>query len=1139
MPTSLLSELSSVFMRILTKLICGISCGLVGTSEASASVSLKQGATLLFYGNSLVERLFEQGGMEANLQLAHPELQLRLRSLAWTGDEVGNRWRAEGYAEHLKNLIERWPAQVVVVGFGMNEAFGGGEGVAAFQAQWEVFLRQLQRLHPGAQLVLLAPTAMEAAAAPKGVDVLARNRDLALYSEVIRELAKARSLGFVDLYGESLAAYNASALALTSNGLHLNERGCGLMGRVVAAALAGEAAVGRVDLARLAEVAPAAARKARYVADVVRPKNGVVYYGVRKRPDEYAAEMPRYHQLIELAEADLHELVRDPGKRFASFAIPTLPPMAEGKTKPDAVLGVIKPAAEQQQEISVAPGFALNLFASDEQFPELRNPVQMAFDARGRLWVVSMPTWPHTVPGALPADKILVLEDTDRDGRADTCTVFAEGFDALDGIAFHEQGVIVSAQPRLLLLRDTDGDGRADEQRELLRGVDVTDSHHGGMINTDVLGHIALCDGVFHRSQFETPFGPRRGIDSTTYRFDTRSGRFWTEWQSTTPNPWKMCYDREGSPFQMYGDGIVQDGLQLTRTPLGAYHPFAHGKVLGYGKGSGAASISSPNFPDAYQHGMASATLLGRYFVAISRLNMEAGPYAASDRIDLLRSENPAFRPVDLAFGLDGALYVSDFSSKIIGHAQHPLRDPLWNHDRGRIWRVVSTAKPVVTDWPQIEGAPVSALLSLLRHPQDLVRTHVRIELRKLGAATLAPLREWVGGLDRSAVDYGQSALEALWVLESLGEAQPPLLQEVLEAADPAVRAAGVQLLRFQADRLPDVAGILERMLKDAHPRVRMAVVNVCAFLRSEQPGLEHLFHGLSDPNPAVARMVKDLSLGTRPLKGRSVPVLEMAQECRLPVWQSSRPDGEVFDAAGGKAPLGGSNGTWRTLVRAATGQSAMLSVKHGYLDIVVNGVQLLSSDSMWSSQQQAQFELAKGLNRLEVTFRNLKGGLPAVYLSSLLGERTDGVVIAEDQAALGELGAAWEAAHTADADALRVQAVPNQMQFAPKEFRVKAGKPVRIVFENPDLMLHNFVLLRPGSGEEVGTLADQMAAQADAALRAYVPDSPKVLYATGLVHPGAKAELKFKAPALPGRYPYLCTFPGHWRIMQGEMVVE
>lgn len=1128
-------------MRLQAKLlpVCLFGLWAAACSSAEAGTLEKQGATLLFYGNSLVERLCEQGGMEAYLQLAHPDLRLRVRSLAWTGDEVGNRWRAEGYAEHLKNLLDRWTADVVVVGFGMNESFGGAEGVSGFQAQWEGFLRQLQKLHPNAKTVLLSPTAMEAAAVPKGVDVGARNKNLALYSAVIRELAARHNIGFVDLYAESLAAYDGAAVPLTSNGLHLNERGCQLMGRAVAVALAGEDAVGRVDPVRLGELVPAAARKARYVADVVRPKNGVVYYGVRKRPDEYAAEMPRYHQLIELAEADLHELARNPEKSFASFPVPTLPPPPPGKSRPDAVLGVIKPAAEQQKEMAVADGFELNLFASDEQFPELRNPVQMAFDARGRLWVVSMPTWPHTVPGSLPEDKILVLEDLDRDGKADTCTVFAEGFDALDGIAFHERGVIVSAQPRLLLLKDSDGDGRADRQEELLRGVDVTDSHHGGMINTDVLGHVSFCDGVFHRSQFETPFGPHRGIDSTTYRFDPRSWRLWTEWQSITPNPWKMCYDREGAAFQMYGDGIVQDGLQMTRTPLGAYHPFAHGKVLGYGKGSGAASISSPNFPEAYQHGMASATLLGRYFVAISRLNPDAGPYAATDRLDLVRSENPAFRPVDLAFGMDGALYVSDFTSRIIGHAQHPLRDPLWNHERGRIWRVVSKARPVVRDWPRIEGAPVDALLPLLRHPQDLVRNHVRIELRKLGQELLPRLREWASGLNKTAADYGQCALEVLWVQESLGEAHATLLQDVLTSGDPAVRAAGVQLVRFQADRLPDAASILERMLKDPHPRVRMAVVNVAAFLRTEQRGLEHLFHGFQDANPAVARMVQDLGLGTRPLKGRSVPVLEVAQECRLPVWQSARPDGEVFDSARGKPPLGGTNGTWSTLVRAEAGQPAMLSVKHGYLDIVVNGVQLLSSDSMWSSQQQAQFELTKGLNRLEVTFRNLKGGLPAVFLSNLLGERLQGVEGAGDPAALGELGAAWEGAHAADADALRVQAVPNQMQFAPREIRVKAGKAVRLIFENSDLMLHNFVLLRPGSGEEVGMLADQMAARVDAVARAYVPDSPQVLQATGLVAPGARAELKFKAPNVAGRYPYLCTFPGHWRVMRGELVVE
>lgn len=1104
-----------------------------------AQIVREKDANILFYGNSLVERLCEQGEMEAWVHLSMPDAGVHFRSLAWTGDEVGNRQRAEGYAEHLKNLLALWPAKTVVIGFGMNESFAGEAGIQAFRSQWEIYFKQLTKFHPGASFVLLGPTAVEARSSPKGVDVAVRNRNLELYSAVIADLAKSWSATFVDLFADTSAAYITSKDPFTTNGLHLSDIGNSHVARTIARVLVGEEAFSRADGTRLKEVSLAAAAKAAYVAEVVRPKNGVVYYGVRKRPDEYTAEIPRYHQLIEQADANLHALVKNSAARFSDFPAPSLPPLPAGKSRPDAVLGVVRPAAEQQGEIAVADGFDLNLFASDEQFPDLRNPVQIAFDAKGRLWVVTMPSWPHTVPGEAPQDKILVLEDTDRDGKADKCVVFADGLDALDGVAFHENGVVVSAQPRLWLMKDTDGDGRADVKTELLRGVDVTDSHHGGMIAADPLGMIWFCDGVFHRSQFETPFGNLRGIDSSTYRLDPRSGRISVEWQSSTPNPWKMTFDREGSPFQMYGDGLVLDGLQLTWTPLGAYHKFGHAKVLGYGKGSAAASISSPNFPDEFQHGMASATLLGRYFVAISQLQAEGGPYIASKRIDVLRSENPAFRPVDIAFGMDGGMYVSDFSSAIIGHAQHPMRDPLWNHERGRIWRVISKAKPVVKEWPSIEGRPIGELLDMLRNSQDLVREHVRIELRRHGEELLPALDHWTGALDRSTDDFKKYALEALWIFESKGEVRPELLEEVLAGNDFSARAAAVQLVRFQRDRLPDPVGLLGRMLKDPHPRVRMAVVNVIALLRPDYPEYDHLLHGYQDGNAAVSQMLTDLKFGTRPLKGRSVPVLEMASETQLGFWQSTRSDGEVLVAASGKSPLGGSNGTWVTSVDSKSAQPAIVSVRHGYVDIQVNGVQVLSSDSMWSSQQQAQVELRKGVNKISVTFRNLKSGVPPVYLSNLLGENIEGVRKATDLTSLAELSGVWEASHPEEAGGVQLQAVPNQMQFSPKEFTVKAGATVRLVFKNPDLMIHNFVLLKPGAEEEVGALADRMAKQQDAAKRGYIPKSSKILQASGLVDPGTSEEFEFRAPKEPGRYPYICTFPGHWRLMRGVMVVE
>ena len=1102
--------------------------------SSPAEVPLTKDATILFYGNSMVERLLESGEMEARIQLALPEKKLRIRSLAWTGDEVGWRLRPEGYVEHLKTLLAKWPANVVVLGYGMNESFAGHAGLKDFRSQYELLLRDLKRLHPEAKLVLLSPIAVE--------DDERRNSDVAAYSAAIAELAGGHDALFVDLFSTSQAAYRRSATPLTMQGIHLNEAGAREIGAIIAREFVGEAALARVATWRVDEVARAAARKSHAVAEIVRPKNGVVYYGVRKRPEENAAELPRYHGIIEQSEVILHALVSKPDSRLADFPPPSLPPLPEGKTVPDRFSGgVLKAPAEQMHDLAVAEGYALNLFASEEQFPELKNPVQMAFDARGRLWLVTMPSFPHTVPGEQPRDKILILEDSDRDGRADKCTVFADGFDALDGVAFHEKGIIVSAQPRLLILRDTDGDDRADTQTELLRGVDVTDSHHGGMIATDPLGHLIFSDGVFHRSQFETPFGVVRGIDSTTYRLHPASGRVETEWQGMTPNPWKVSFDRHGNMFQRFGGGHVLDGLQQTWTPLGIWHPYGNGTVLNYAKGCALSVISSPNFPAEFQQGIASATLLGSYTVSISKVTSNDGPIVATDRIDLLTSQNSAFRPVDCEFGFDGALYVSDFASRIIGHAQHPMRDPQWNHTLGRIWRVISKAGPVPVDWPKIEGATMRELIALLDHPQNIVRHHARIQLRAKGA-------EAVAALDGAQLATEQAKLEALWVLAASGQARPAWLSDLAKSADPLIRAAAVQLVRFLAAQLPDGHALLAAAAQDAHPRVRMAAIHTAAHLRAN--GDMHAVHAIgamAANESAVRQMLDDLKAGTTAAKGRSVPVLDVAPESEVKEWlfvgETGATEQKAYPAAGG-GKGGGKNSaiktrTYRTYFEADAAQTALLNVRHGYLDVAANGVQILSADSPYSSQHQLQLELRKGLNVVEIAYRRSKPVPPPVFICDPLGYPLRSVRFPADQKALAASARAWETAHAADANALHVRAVPNLMQFAPKELRIKRGAMVRIIFENPDLMQHNLVLVAIGADEEVGALADRMATQPDALAKHYLPDTKKILHATPLVNPNGRAELNFTAPSEPGRYPYLCTFPGHWRVMRGVLLVE
>jgi glucose/arabinose dehydrogenase/azurin len=1128
-----------------------IAAAALALSPARAQVALAPDDTLLFYGNSMVERLLEQGDLEAIVQLANPEKKLHFRSLAWTGDEVGYRMRPEGYEKHLKKLLAAWPAKVVVAGFGMNESFNGPAGLPEFRAQLATYLDQLARLHPKAQLVLLGPTAGEKLVGSP--DEIAHSRDLASYSQVIAEAAKARGTRFVDL-----SAYGQMPMRPTPNVLHTDDFMSDVALAISRVILDGDA-LAKINPARVSEVAKAAARKQHYVAELVRPKNADLYYGVRERPEEYNAEIPRYHEMVARTEADIYAMVADPKRAMTEDSQLWLPPLPPIKGRDDgAATGIIKPPAEQQAEFKVAEGYTVNLFASEVEFPELRNPVQIAFDARGRLWVVTMPSFPHTVPGRPPEDKIIVLEDTDHDGKADKSTTFAEGLDALDGIAFSQLGVIVSEQPRLWVMNDTDGDGKADTKRELLRGIDVTDSHHGGMIATDPLGDVLFCDGVFHRSQIETPFGVVRGIDATTYRLHPRTGRVETEWQSITPNPWKITYDRTGNLFQMYGDGLVLDALPLTWTPLGVYHPFAYAKVVGYGKGSAAASISSPNFPDEYQQGMASASLLGNYTVSLTKFDYDKGMVRNTGHLDVVSSKNAAFRPADLAFGFDGALYVSDFCSAIIGHAQHAMRDPHWDHDHGRIWRVVSNAKPVVKDFPKIEGARVHELLALLQHPQDIVRHHARIELRARARVVnddpeqkdifvhvLPALDQWVAKLDRSKPETDQTILEALFLAESLGQTRPALLAELLKSKSPLHRAAAVRLVRAQADRLPNAADLLHQMAADPHPRVQMEVVDAVAHLRPTYPAVEHALHALADTtNADVKHMLNDLKAGTKPAKGRSVPVLEIAPETQLRHWFFTPTKGDVaaapFDASAKSLdPKTNPEGLYRTFVQAEKAQPAILAVRHGYLDLTVNGVQILSTDSMWSNDQQAQFDLHPGLNTIELTLRNRRGAPPAVYLYDPVGQPLAGTRLATDEPALRTFAAAYDQANAALGNALRVQAVPNKMQFAPTELRVKAGAKVRLIFENPDVMMHNLLLLTPGSTDEIGALADQLATQPDGLAQNYLPKSPKILQATKLVQPTQKAELQFTAPTTPGRYPYLCTFPGHWRIMRGELIVE
>jgi azurin len=292
--------------------------------------------------------------------------------------------------------------------------------------------------------------------------------------------------------------------------------------------------------------------------------------------------------------------------------------------------------------------------------------------------------------------------------------------------------------------------------------------------------------------------------------------------------------------------------------------------------------------------------------------------------------------------------------------------------------------------------------------------------------------------------------------------------------------------------------------------------------------------------------MLDELAGGTATRRGRSVPVLTVAPEATVKSWrlvgtvagkdQSAYVTAADRQAAAARPPK---SSTWRTVVEASAAGEALLSVRHGYLDISVDDVPVLSSDSPYSSDQQVPLRLKPGLNAITITYRRLDGNPPPVALHDALGQALAGVRFPAGDAELAELIARWQRAHAADAGKLTVRTVPNLMQFTPTELHARAGQPLRLTLENPDLMAHNLVLCAPGSEDAVGALADQLATQPDGMARQFIPTAPQVLGAISLLDPGTSGSLALDQPLAPGRYPYLCTFPGHWRVMRGVLIVE
>ncbi len=524
----------------------------------------------------------------------------------------------------------------------------------------------------------------------------------------------------------------------------------------------------------------------------------------------------------------------------------TLSPVAFAQN--DAKVPDPDPELERKTFV-VAPGFEVNLFAAD---PLLAKPIQMNFDPQGRLWVATSELYPQIKPGEKANDKIIILEDTKGVGKADKTTIFADGLLIPTGIEPGDGGAYVANSTEIVHLSASKPGEKADKKRILLSGFGTEDTHH--IIHTFRWGpdcRLYFDQSVYIHSHIETPTGVKTLNAGGIWRFnpdktelDVFVRGFW--------NPW-------GHAFDKYGQSFITDGANgegITHGVPGAYYPacqgphsqrILHGLNPGSPKHCGLEIISGRHFPDDWQGDCITNDFRG-HRVCRFKLSDDGSSFASREMTEVIKSDHPAFRPIDVKMGPDGALYIADWYNPIIQHGEVDFRDPRRDHTHGRIWRVTAKGRDLVKK-PKLVDATIPELLEQLKSPEQWTRQQAKRVLKEHGKEkVLLELNKWVSGLKGPDVD--QYALEALWVCQGLGfsEIWPDTLRDanklVRKSSNPAIRAASARLLPSLVVTVPldsgfREAGVLgaaiQNACNDENPRVRLEAVRALASFPSPE----------------------------------------------------------------------------------------------------------------------------------------------------------------------------------------------------------------------------------------------------------------------------------------------------------------
>ncbi|MBT7982921.1 MAG: hypothetical protein HN584_10145 [Akkermansiaceae bacterium] len=989
--------------------------------ETLLPLKINSKSRIAYVGNTLLDRSQHFGHFEAFLQQRFPNKELAVRNFAWSADEIDLMPRPDNFASVDQHLLHH-RTDIIFAAFGFNESFAGEEKVSEFKSQLQNYLQHTKSKayngKSGPKIILISPNRNQNIEGVKAADL--NNERINSYTNAMREVATSEKVGFVDVFNTEYP------VGSTFNGVHLNEKGYRTFARALFNGTFGESPKTLNENVRAMVI-----EKNRQFFRRYRPLNTFYYTGGRKGKYGYLDFLPAMRNFEVMANNRDQSIwaIAKGEKNDTSIDDSTVPKMPE--TTQGRGGNKWMKSSEELKSFTIDPRFEVNCFASEEDFPDIACPIQIRWDSKGRLWVACSTTYPHVYPGQEPKDKIVILEDTDGNGKADKSTVWADDLHIPLSFEFGNGGVFVSEEPDFSFLKDTNGDGKADLRLRTLTGFGCEDSHHAlhDFVWTPD-GDLIFRDSIFLNSQIETAYGPIRVKNSGWFSYRPKTHRLRTFGSYPNTNPWGVTFDKWG--HHVASHPVFASTFHATNPPYPTQHPRPSG-IQAYSGTCGQEFIDWETFPQDMQGGFIKVRYKPTNRVEYHRW-IDAGDHMEEKYVsDLIFSKNLSFIPVDIKFGPRGALYVCDWYNPIKGHAQYSLRDDRRDKHSGRIWRI--TAKEhELTEPVKISGKSISHLLNNLKRQEYRIRYWTKRELRERDSDKVKEeLDKWIKELKKDNANFRHHQLEALWTYRSIGKKNTRLLTELLNCEVPQARAAATRQLRYLSEALGENAPtLLKQSANDLNAMVRLEAAIACSWI-----GTEWAFKTL-------------ISIS----KGEMGNHLSYAVQSAL----GSKSMRKHWDDQNQEA------------------QSFLANSKKG---------NQLNAGKNTKNAKETNFDKQKGLKKIQI------------------------------------------------------KCIPERMLFDITEFTVRAKQPVKLVLSNPDLTMHNLVIAKPNSLEKVGIASNEMAKDTNGLKNNYVPGLDEVLWSTPQLKQNTSYTLRFRAPKKPGKYPYLCTFPGHWVIMKGVMIVK